>query len=763
MDEHDRGASQAVGTNPRRVDALDKVRGTARYIADIRLDGTLIGRALRSPYPHAQIVRIDTAAARRLPGVHAVLTGADTSARWGPQHKDQAILAAEKVRYVGDEVAAVAAVDRQTAEEALGLIEVEYAELPGVFDPVEAMQPGAPLVHDDKPGNVVRHFDLVRGDPDAAMAGADVVIEETFESQRQWHASLEPTGSIARFEDGRLTLWMNTNEPFAARNAASQALGIPFSKVRVIQSEVGGSFGGRGHDNNAMICALLATRCDRPVRMVNTREEDFTATVPRMPMRVRIRLGLRRDGTIVAKEIRTIADNGAYTNLGPEVAAVATLRHDMLFRYADIRSELFVVHTNTIPTGAFRGFGNPSGQWAMQQMIDMAARALDMDPVELLMRNVNDGEYTSQHGARVLSSELKACVRQASELIGWQEKRARRTPNRGLGFSVSVMVSGKRHFRNFDGSSAVVNVEIDGRATLWCGEGETGPGTRTVMGQIVAEELGIPFTDVTVSTADTQTSPHAFGTFASRATYIAGNAVRDAARRAREQVLETASELLEVAADDLEIRDGVISGKGAPSGRTITVAEAVSKRLFGRDGRPISVLGHWDPPSDMQDETYYGNELGAYNYIACAVEVEVDPETGAFTILDAAMACDAGRIIFPIGAQGQNEGALAQGLGYAVTESLMMEDGRLQNPNFSDYRIPSIADMPPFQHTFVESYEPTGPFGAKGLGQVGLDPVAPAIANAIADATGVRITTLPIVPEKVLAGLRAASRPEGQA
>jgi CO/xanthine dehydrogenase Mo-binding subunit len=495
--------------------------------------------------------------------------------------------------------------------------------------------------------------------------------------------------------------------------------------------------------------------------MVNTREEDFTATVPRMPMRIRIKLGLLRDGTIVGKEIQTIADNGAYANLGPEVATVATLRHDHLFRYQDVRSELYVVHTNKLPTGAFRGFGNPSGQWAMQQMVDMGAQALAMDPVEFLMRNLNDGEFTSQQGARVLSGEVKACVREAAGLIGWRDKRERRTPNRGLGFAVSVMVSGKRHFRNFDGSSAVVTVDIDGRATVWCGEGETGPGTRTVMAQIAAEELGLSFADVTVSTADTEKTPHAFGTFASRATYIAGNAVRDAARRARLEVLETASDLLEVAASDLEIKDGVIAVRGAPSGRTVTVAEAVSRRLFGRDGQPISVLGHWDPPSEMQDESYHGNESGAYNFLACALEVEVDPETGTFQIVDAAMACDAGTIINPVGAEGQNEGAFAQGLGYAKTESLVMEDGRIHNPNFSDYRIPSIADMPPLRQRFVQSYEPTGPFGAKGLGQVGLDPVAPALANAIADATGVRVTTLPILPEKILAGLRVGLEREG--
>jgi CO/xanthine dehydrogenase Mo-binding subunit len=464
-----------------------------------------------------------------------------------------------------------------------------------------------------------------------------------------------------------------------------------------------------------------------------------------------------RDGTIVAKEIKTIADNGAYANLGPEVASVATLRHDHLFRYENVRSELFVVHTNKVPTGAFRGFGNPSGQWAMQQMVDIAARSVGIDPVALLMKNLIDANHTSQQGARILSCEVKECVRQAADLIGWDKKRAQSEPNRGLGLSVSVMASGKRHFRDFDGSSVILNLDVDGRAMLWCGEGETGPGTRTVMAQIAAEELGIPLDDVTVSQADSMVTPHAFGTFASRATYIAGNAVRDAARKARRQVLEAASDLFEAAAEDLEINQGVISVAGAPAAGTRTVAEVVTGQLFRRDGKPISVLGHWDPPSEMVDATYYGNESGAYNFLCCAVELEVDPETGVFTILNVAMASDAGTVIYPIGAEGQNEGALAQGLGYAYTESLVMQDGRLQNPNFSDYRIPSIADMPPFRQRFVESFEPTGPFGAKGLGQVGLDPVAPAIANAIANATGVRIRTLPILPEKVLDGLRAAA------
>jgi CO/xanthine dehydrogenase Mo-binding subunit len=492
------------------------------------------------------------------------------------------------------------------------------------------------------------------------------------------------------------------------------------------------------------------------VQLINSREEDFLATRPREPMQVRMRVGFMRDGVMSGKEVRVTADNGAYANLGPPVGRTATLRHDHMFLNGDLRSELRVVYTNNVPRGAFRGFGNPSGQWAMQQMVDMGARALGLDPREVWLKNAIEENHLSPHGARIASCELKACVERATDAIGWEAKRANRQPNRGLGLAASVMVSGRRSYPDFDGAQASITLEMDGTLQLASGEGETGPGTTTVLAQIAAEEIGARYQDVVIGQADTATTRYAYGAHGSRATYVAGNAVRQAAQRAREEILRVASELLEVSANDLEIADSVVRVRGVPGPtRTLTLAEVATRGLFRRNGQQISVVGAWDAPSDQADATEYSNESGSYNFCAQALEVDVDPSTGQFRILNATMASDAGTVIHPIACEGQNEGALAQGLGYAAIEDLVIEDGRPLNPNFSDYRVPSLADMPPFRQEFVPSYEPTGPFGAKGIGQVGIDPVAPALANAIFDAVGVRVTSLPITPEKVLWALRA--------
>ncbi|MFI5266505.1 MAG: xanthine dehydrogenase family protein molybdopterin-binding subunit [Chloroflexota bacterium] len=766
--------SAIVGHNVRRVDAIEKVTGTAQYVADVRIPGLLDGRILRSPYPHARVRHVDTSKAERLPGVLAVVTGEDTPKRkWGSFQKDQYPIAVDKVRYVGDEVAAVAAVDEATADEALSLIEVEYEVLPAVFDPEDAMRPDAPLIHDDKPGNLALHFVVVRGDPDAALMKADLVLEDTFQTHIQWHAAMETIGSVAQFSPtGKLTVYMNTATIFMARTRIAYALGLDMSDVRVIQTAVGGAFGGKScDDNNAMICGLLAMKAGRPVRIINSREDEFLSTRPRPAMKLWVRMGFMKDGTITGKDLKVIADNGAYSAKGAAVAGVTALRHDTMYLYQDVRSELYVVHTNKIGTGAFRGFGNPEAAFAIDQMIDMAAERLSLDPVEVGLKNMIGPNHTSIHGNRVISCELKECVKQATELIGWpksSEFRAQSSESgsgrlrtqsselrTGFGLASSVHVSGKRHFGDYDGSSMVVNVNLDGKVHIWSGEGETGPGANTVLAQIAAEELGVRFEDVSVSVADTDTTTYAQGSYASRSAYIAGNAARDAARKVKHEVLEIAAEKLEASPADLDIRDGVISVKGSPGGKTITVGDVAMSALYRRGGKPISALGIWDPPSEVSDENRYGNESGSYNFCSHAVELTVDPQTGKFTILNYTAASDAGKVIFPIGAEGQNEGGAAQGLGYAFTEEMHFDEGKPLAPNFSDYRLPCIADMPPFKQVFVPSYEPTGPMGAKGIGEIGLDPTAPAIANAIYEAVGVRIKTLPITPEKVLAALQA--------
>jgi 4-hydroxybenzoyl-CoA reductase alpha subunit len=746
-----------VGRRVHRVEGLDKVTGEAKYIADIALPGTLIGKILRSPYPHARILRIDTSRAEKVRGVRAVVTAEDTIKRpWGAFFADQYILSVGKTRYVGEEVAAVAAIDQDTAEEALNLIEVEWEPLPAVFDAEEAIKDGAPLIHEDKERNIAMTMEIERGNIEQAFAESDLIVEDTFQSMPQWHCAIETIGSVADYApNGKYTIYMNTQTLFNARYRIAAALGVRETDVRIIQSAVGGGFGGKScDDNNALVAAVLARKARKPVKIINTREEEFLAgSRPRVFMKIDVKLGFKKDGRIRAKQTRIIADNGAYSAKAPAITGVAAMRHDTCYRYTDVKTEAYLVYTNKIPTGAFRGFGNPSAEWAVEQAIDKGAHELGIDPIEIARINAAEPGYVSPHGNRVTSCELKQCVDMVEKMMDWKNKRAEKKPNTGLGLACTVHVSGKRHFGDYDGSSATIKINEDGKALILSGEGECGQGAHTAMCQIAAEELGVLVEDVEISQADTDLTTFCLGAFASRLTYVSGNAVKNAAAKVKEQLFEQAAETLEANPKDLVSRDGKIYVKGAEQ-KALTVGDVARARLFRHGGAPIVGSGSFDADSVLPDKTRFGNESGAYNYGVQAVQVEVDPETGQVKVLQYVIASDCGTVIYPIGAEGQVEGGLAQGLGYALTEGLRFDEGRPLNPNFSDYRIPSMRDMPPLKHAFAESYEPTGPFGAKGLGELNMDPTAAVISNAIFDAVGIRIKTLPITPEKILKALK---------
>ena len=750
-----------VGKRVQRVEGFDKVTGDSKFIADIHLPGMLTGRILRSPYPHARIRSIDVSKAEKLRGVRAVVTAEDTIKRpWGAFFADQYILSVGKTRYVGEEVAAVAAIDPDIAEEALDLIEVDWEPLPGVFDAEEAMLDGAPLVHDDKPNNIAMHLDLERGNIVQAFADSDVIVEDTFTSMPQWHCSIETIGSVVEYApNGKYTIYMNTQTLFNARYRIATALGVPETDVRIIQSAVGGGFGGKScDDNNALVCAVLARKAGKPVRVINSREEEFLAGCrPRVFMKINVKVGFKKDGRIRAKELKVIADNGAYSAKAPAITGVAAMRHDTCYKYSDVKLEAKLIYTNKIPTGAFRGFGNPSAEWAVEQAIDLGAHALGMDPMEIARINAAEVGYVSPHGNRVTSCELKQCLDMTEKMIDWKAKRANKAPNTGLGLACTVHVSGKRHFGDYDGSSATIKINEDGKALILSGEGECGQGVHTAMCQIAAEELGVPVEDVEISRADTDLTTFCLGAFASRLTYVSGNAVKNAATNVKQQLFDQAAEMLEANAADLISRDGRIFVRGA-EGKSVTVAEVARARLFRHNGAPIVGSGSFDADSVLPDSTRFGNESGAYNYGVQAAQVHVDPQTGQVKVLQMVVASDCGTVIYPIGAEGQVEGGLAQGIGYALTEGLQIDEGRPINPNFSDYRIPSMRDMPPLQHAFADSYEPTGPFGAKGLGELNMDPTAAVINNAIFDAVGVRVKTLPITPEKILRALREKAK-----
>jgi CO/xanthine dehydrogenase Mo-binding subunit len=753
-----------IGRAVERIDAAEKVTGRAVYSGDVRLPRMLHGAVVRSPHASARIVAVDTSRAARLPGVHAVITSADTARiRWGAFRPDLYPLAVDRVRYVGDEVAAVAATDPETARRAAALVEVEYEVLPAVLGLDEALAEGAPLVHDDAPGNIAHEFAFDRGGADTWFDRSDLVVEGTWESARQWHGAIETIGCTAEWSQDRVTLWVNTQTPFLARQRYATALGLPLRRVRVVQTEVGGGFGGKsGDDNTSVICAVLARVTGRPVQLLNTREEEFLASRPRIPMRYHVRLGFTADGLVTAKEIDVLADNGAYTGKAQAVLGAATVRHDALFTYRAVRARSRLVYTNLVPTGAFRGFGNPSADWAVGQTWDLAATRLGIEVPDLFLRNAVEAGSVSPHNHRIGSCELKQCIRRAADAIGWYRKRARPTPNRGLAMGVSVHVSGRRSFGDYDGSSAIVRLTEDGRATVIVGEGEIGTGARTVLAQIAAAELGLAVADVTVSRPDTDLTTHALGALASRVTYVAGNAVRSAARQACERLLAAAARQVGRPAAELWVEDGAVRAPAAPGGEPVRldIGAAVRAELYRPGGEPIVGLGSFDNPSEFPDELRYGNESGAYNFVAEAAEVEVDPATGAVTVLELAAAVDCGTVLNPPLAQGQVEGAIAQGLGMALTESFAWQGGAPVGANFADYKLPTAAVMPRLHVEFADSYEPTGPFGAKGVGEIALDPVPAILASAITDAVGVRIHDLPITAEKVFWGLRGGSGAE---
>jgi CO/xanthine dehydrogenase Mo-binding subunit/CO/xanthine dehydrogenase FAD-binding subunit len=747
-----------VGKDVPRTDAVPKVTGAAQYVADLHFPGMLHAAVLRSPHPHARIVSIDTSAAATMPGVKAVATGGDTAKRkWGAFRPDLYPLAIDKVRYVGDEVAAVAAVDAETARAAVDKIQVRYEVLPAVLSLDQALAPGAALVHDDAPGNVAHQFGFERGDVSAGFKASDVVVEGTWESVRQWHTALETIGCVAKWDSGRVTMWCNTQTPFLARGRYATALGAPESQVRVIQTEVGGGFGGKsGDDNASVVCALLARLAGRPVKLIHTREEEFLASHPRMPMRYWVRLGFRKDGRVMAKEIKIWADNGAYTGKSQAILGAASVRHDALYKYPAVRGHSMLVYTNLVPTGAFRGFGNPSADWAVEQAWDLAAEKLGIDVVELLRMNAVEPGDVSPHNHKITSCELKQCIDKAAHLIGWKEKHRQKQPHRegkeparGLGMGCSVHVNGRRSFGDWDGSSAIVRVNEDGRATIITGEGEIGQGNLTVLRQIAAEELGLPYEHVDITRPDTDVQPHSLGALASRLTYVAGNAVKNAATAAARQLLEAAAEQFQRPVEELTILNGEIGPRNGSETEFRPVGAVVRANIYRRGGQPIVGVGTFDNPSEFPDHNRYGNESGAYNFAAQAAEVEVDRATGEVKLLEVAAVVDCGTVINPATAEGQVQGAVTQGIGLAMIEYFDWWNGQPTDPQLKDYPLPGAATMPKLHVAFADSYEPSGPFGAKGLGEIGLDAVPAAIANAVADACRVRIHELPITAEKI--------------
>lgn len=753
---------RVVGQEVPRQDAFLKATGQAVYGVDVTMPRMLVGKILRSPVPHARISGIDVTRARDLPGVKAVVTAADfRGRRFGflkatdPRYADRSPLQGEKVRYVGDEVAAVAAVDEETARKALNLIRVDYEELPPVFDPREAMRAGAPQLHAEAPGNVLERFEIAAGSWDEAVASADCIVEETYTTNEVTAVCLEPHQAVAYFEpEGQLVIHSSIQMPFLLRRDLADVLGLSESDVRVIRTHVGGGFGSRMEMQTIEpICAELSRLSGRPVKIVNSRQEEFIGTRCRHPLHITVRAAARRDGTLLGLFMDVTADSGAYCSQAPAVTRVALVTGLTIYQVPNVKGLGTIVYTNKPYGGAMRGFGNPQACFAVESCVDLLASELGIDPLELRLLNAHQPGEVTALGQRIGSCGQSECLRRAARLVGWEQRGQSGAPAegqrvvRGLGLASYTHVGGGARDFGSDGCGAFVKIADDGRVTVITGAQEIGQGADTVMAQIVSETLGIPFEWVRVENNDTNLMPWDTGAHAQRTTFIGGNAVLLAAQDAREQLVAVASAMLGIPPKEVRLQDGYAR---SPVGQTeLSFANLVRRHHHDVGGGCILGKAHYEPPSEHV--TSGGNNSGAYSYGATAAEVEVDLDSGAVRVLKVVAALDAGQVINPLGLRGQVEGAVAQGVGYALYEVFQFDgQGNMVNANLHDYRLPTVSDMPDVITTFVETAEPNGPYGAKGAGEAIIAPVAPTVVNAIRHATGIQVTDLPVTPEVIL-------------
>lgn len=751
-----------VGKSYPQIDALEKAMGKTKFVTDLVLPRMLYGRILRSPYPHAKIKKIDTSRAEALSGVKAVVTYADTPGiKYGPMSEDWTIFASDKVRFYGDEVAAVAAVDEDTAEEALDLIDVAYEELPFVVDPLEAMQAEAPLVHDDKPGNIAAEFKVEVGDVDQAFKDSYIIYEERYYTNQVYQAYMEPMGTLAEIDkSGRLILWTGTQIPNMMRMTYAKALCLSADNIRIIVPDYGGAFGAKMENNVHLVAAVLARKAGRPVKLINTRHDDFIAGNPRVPMYIDIKLGATKDGLLTGKEVQVVGAAGARVVYSQVIVATACYRVDSLYRFEHVRSKGYTVYTNTVPTACFRGFGNSQMTFVLESAIDMIADQLNMDPAELRLKNGIGPNETSIHGWKINSSGLKDCVIKAAEKADWKLKRRQKEHLKGIGLACCNHVSGNRPFaREFDGGAGIVRIGRDGRVTVYHGESDMGQGQKTAFAQIAAERLGVPLEMIHVADVDTDISPFGLGSFATRGTLMGGNGVLAAAGDAFNQLAEIAAEILDANPGDIECRKGKFFARGTPE-KYLPFNEVAAQATFSRHGAPVVGTGFYEPPTVLPDpETKYGNISPAYPFACQIAEVEVDPDTGQVTVTNFVGAHDVGRAINPLATEGQIRGGVTQGLGWTLMENMAYENGKIINPDFIDYIVPSALDVPEIKPILVEPIEPNGPYGAKGIGEPALNPTMAAITNAIYNATGIRVKELPVSPEKILSELKKRGEP----
>jgi CO/xanthine dehydrogenase Mo-binding subunit len=757
-------AFETIGKSVPHVEAKAKVRGRLQYSSDFSLPDMLWGKILFSERPHARILRLDVSKARALPGVVTVITGSDAPhTRIGSYTRDRLIFATEKVRYAGEPMAAVAAVSEKIAAQAIGLIEVEYEDLPAVFTVEDALQPDAPLVHpaqDDyfgiypyvRYGNVSMDAKVSLGDVDQQFAAADMIIEDTYRTQPQHAVAIEPHACVASFDDSdRLTVWTGTQQLSVCHFELGLALEMPMSEVRVIPLWIGGGFGGKLNTLIEPIVALLALKADRPVKIVLTREEELIAAHSRPPFTMRLKTGVMKDGTIVGHEADILVDTGGYADHALGTAAHAVSCVQGAYHIPHCRGRARSVYTNNSDWGCVRGYGTVQITFATEVHMNAVARAVDMDPVEFRMQNLGQEGDQWLSTQRLRGVQIRKTMQKALEAAGYWEKKGRLGPNRGIGVSNLMKTAGLLS------SSASVKVNEDGTVSVITAITDIGSGTHTVICQLVAETLGIPVGQVHIAAQDSDSSPYDTGSIASRTTFDAGNAARLAAEDVRAQMIEVAAETWGCAQSDVLYQGGRASRVSDPEAE-LPFEALVGISMYARKG-PFLGHGRWIGETPFEEKVGEGYPEGPYPtwaYGTHVVEVEVDPDTGQTKVLNFTACHDVGRALNPKGLEGQVEGGVVQGIGYGLYEEMIMRDGVLQNPNMVDYKIPTSLDVPRIESSFVEVPDAKGPFGAKGIGEHPILGPAPALINAIEDATGVALREIPASVERLYYAMREA-------
>lgn len=754
-----------VGKSVPRIEGRGIVTGQLKYVFDVQMSNMLVGKMLRSPHAHARIISIDTSKAEALPGVKAVITARDTyQIKFGsneyffPHTVDQMALEADKVRYIGDEIAAVAAIDEETADEALRLIDVKYEVLPGVFEIEEAIKPGAPQIHESL-NNIAVILPVNFGNPERLMKEADHVREDKFLCPVAHPSPMEPHVCVGQWETftNKITLWSSSQAPFKCREALAKTLKMELNDVRVIKMAVGGGFGGKLEmlPMDFAACLLSKKAGGLPVKICLTREEEFTTTRRKHGMIYKVKTGVRKDGTILAMTGEVLADGGAYCSYGPTVLAAAMMRIFMVYKLQHFRMTGYRVYTNNPISGAMRGFGGVQSGFAIESHMDLIAKDLGMDPIEFRLKNITGPNMVTVNKMILTTNGMRECIELASKACGWSEKRGKQKHlKRGIGIGIAADVMGSKMYKSHESAGAIVKVEEDGSVYLFTGAADTGQGSNTALSQIAAQELGVSYSRIKCKAGDTEITPFDTGSFASRVTFISGNAALLGGRDAKMQILEIVAKDKNLNINDLDIKaEKVIFKK---DGRQLMTFDKALELCYSFNyGKQIIGRGSYNPKTTPIDfRSGEGNVSGSYGFEAQIAEVEVDTDTGVITVLELWDAHDIGKAINPQSVQSQIEGSLAMGLGYTFYEDLRFKNGRVLNPNFAGYRVPRSIGIPKMNNILVETDDPEGPFGAKGMGEAALLPTAAAIANAVEDAIGVRIKDLPLTPEKIIKALK---------